>query len=278
MHIEWEWGRLALRPKNVVWVQSWQNVCHISPFHLLSLVTCLCSLRPCLGITSSRKPHLIHFMPQIRHLCSHNVTEPSMDPLAQCIVKHIYRYRAVVKESTGIGCKALNVGPSKDSRQLTNPPVVFREGWDRGVCDQFTYILLTDWWWGNGGVWESTPSTFCFLLIWGWHAGGQHIVNFFLLVQVLVSAKQLKDMTQNIVCSSWGGTKGPWLCFIDKLLFCLTCLCFCIFSLLWLNLLFGSWGIPRRLKLFYKQEAGDTRDLSLGRPHRVLLGFNNSSF
>ena len=27
--------------------------------------------------------------------------------------------------------------------------------------------------------------------------------------------------------------------------------------LIFLNLLFGTWGRPRRLKLFYKQEAGD---------------------
>ena len=37
MHIEWECERLALRLKNVVWVLSWQNVCHISSFHLLCL-------------------------------------------------------------------------------------------------------------------------------------------------------------------------------------------------------------------------------------------------
>ena len=27
--------------------------------------------------------------------------------------------------------------------------------------------------------------------------------------------------------------------------------CFCIFSLLWLNLLFGALGRPKKLKLFY---------------------------
>ena len=32
-------------------------------------------------------------------------------------------------------------------------------------------------------------------------------------------------------------------------------LCFCVFSLLWLNLLFETWRRPRRLKLLYKQEV-----------------------
>ena len=32
-------------------------------------------------------------------------------------------------------------------------------------------------------------------------------------------------------------------------------LSFCIFSLLWLNLLFGTWGRPGRLKFSYRQEA-----------------------
>ena len=33
-------------------------------------------------------------------------------------------------------------------------------------------------------------------------------------------------------------------------------LCFSVFSLLWLSLCFWTWGRPRRLKLFYKQEVG----------------------
>ena len=36
----------------------------------------------------------------------------------------------------------------------------------------------------------------------------------------------------------------------------------------------GNRGRSRRLKLFYKQEVGDTRSLFLGRLHRVLLDFN----
>ena len=51
---------------------------------------------------------------------------------------------------------------------------------------------------------------------------GQHSISFFQLVRVLVSAKQLKDILRTIIYSSGGGTKGPWLCFMAKLLlFCL---------------------------------------------------------
>ena len=59
-----------------------------------------------------------------------------------------------------------------------------------------------------------------------------------------------QDIAQNIVYSSEGGTKCFWLCLITKLLLCgmwspLTVFpCFCIFSLLWLNLFFGS-GSPQ---------------------------------
>ena len=68
-----------------------------------------------------------------------------------------------------------------------------------------------------------------------------------------------KDMAQNIIYSPWGGTKSHWLCLMaNLLLFCFAWLflSFFIFSLLWLNLLFGTWGRPRRLKFFYRQEVG----------------------
>ena len=35
--------------------------------------------------------------------------------------------------------------------------------------------------------------------VWGLCAGGQHAVNFFYLVGNLLSAKQLKDMPQDII-------------------------------------------------------------------------------
>ena len=85
-------------------------------------------------------------------------------------------------------------------------------------------------------------------------------VNSFHLVGVLVSAKQLKDMAQNIIYSPCGGTKHSWLWLeISIILSCLTAfLCFCILSLLQLNFLFGTQRKPRRLKLFYRQEAWGT--------------------
>jgi len=61
---------------------------------------------------------------------------------------------------------------------------------------------------------------------------------------MLASTKQLKDVTQDNISSPWGGTKSAWPCFMVKLLlFCLSALlCFYIFSILWLNLLFETWG------------------------------------
>ena len=56
--------------------------------------------------------------------------------------------------------------------------------------------------------WESPSSTFWLHLVWGLHTGGQHAINFFHLVGVLVSAKQLKGIVHNIIYSSQGGTKG----------------------------------------------------------------------
>ena len=64
-------------------------------------------------------------------------------------------------------------------------------------------------------------------------------------------------MAQNIIYSSWRGTKGPWLCLMAKLFFFLAWLFpFCIFSLFKLNLLFWRKGMPKRLRFFYRQEAG----------------------
>ena len=72
-----------------------------------------------------------------------------------------------------------------------------------------------------------------------------------------------KDMAQNIIISSpRGGTKSSWLCLTANIiiLYCLTVFfCFCIFSLLWLHLVFWCQGKPRKLK-FYKQEAGRGHD------------------
>ena len=57
-------------------------------------------------------------------------------------------------------------------------------------------------------------------------------------------------------------------------------LCFCDFSFLVLNLLFGTRGKPRRLEFFYEKDAGRGHgvgrrggNLSWERPDRVLLGY-----
>ena len=79
-------------------------------------------------------------------------------------------------------------------------------------------------------------------------------------------------MAQDIICSPWGRTKGHWLllnCYSFVFLY------FWIFSLLRLNLFFGTWRRPRRLNFSSKQEAwwGGGRVSVLGRPQRVLLSY-----
>ena len=65
--------------------------------------------------------------------------------------------------------------------------------------------------------------------------------------------------------------------FYSQIVIILSCLpaflCFCIFLLLILNLLFETQGRPRRLKFFYQQESRVTGVVSFRRPCRVLLGF-----
>lgn len=61
---------------------------------------------------------------------------------------------------------------------------------------------LVGWRRGNGVVaQESQSSAFRFQPVWGLRAGGQHAANFFHLVGVVVSAKQLKNMSQDIINS-----------------------------------------------------------------------------
>ena len=145
-------------------------------------------------------------------------------------------------------------------------------------CDQLVDIPLMGWWWGK---WESASSTFWFQPVWGLHACGQHAVNFFHLVGMLASAKQLKDVTQDNISSPWGGTKSAWPCFMVKLLlFCLSALlCFYIFSILWLNLLFETWGRLRRIKFSFscknKKQRTQKDFCKLWGPCRVLLCFKS---
>ena len=68
--------------------------------------------------------------------------------------------------------------------------------------------------------------------VWVLHACGQHAVNFFHLGGLSGSAKQLKDVAQNIFYSPWRGAKVPWLCLMpEQLLFCLAWLFPFVFSL-----------------------------------------------
>ena len=83
------------------------------------------------------------------------------------------------------------------------------------------------------------------------------------------------DMAQNIIHSPWGDSKCRWFCLMAKLLYYLSCLtvvlCFCIFSLLQLNLFCGTQGRPRRLKIFYRQESSGWE--TLGGSWGILLGY-----
>ena len=58
------------------------------------------------------------------------------------------------------------------------------------LCVLLMDILLIGWWWGQ---WKSTPSIFWFQLVCALCACEQHTVNFFHLVGVSVSAKELID-------------------------------------------------------------------------------------
>ena len=92
----------------------------------------------------------------------------------------------------------------------------------------------------------------------GLYACGRHTVNFFQLVEVSVLQNSSEEEALDFTCSLRGETKGPWLCLMAKLLLLclLECFSFCIFSLLWLNLFFGTWGRPTRLKFNYRRKPG----------------------
>lgn len=74
--------------------------------------------------------------------------------------------------------------------------------------------------------------------------------------------KPYKNVAPDITYSPWGGKKSPWFCFMVKLLtifsFLTAFLCFCPFSFLWLNVLLGTQGRPRRPKLFCLHEERHT--------------------
>ena len=71
------------------------------------------------------------------------------------------------------------------------------------MCDQLMHNSLISFWCGSRVMfWESHSSTFWFQLVCGGLcAGGQHAVNFLQPVRVLIFAKQLKDMSQDMIYS-----------------------------------------------------------------------------
>lgn len=90
----------------------------------------------------------------------------------------------------------------------------------------------------------------------------------------LVSAKQLQGMAQNSILDKELKVLDfvLWLNYHDFVL--LDCLSlFLYFSFLLLNLLFGTWGRLRKLKLFCKQKAdGDKEEFVPGKaPQRPGL-------
>ena len=101
----------------------------------------------------------------------------------------------------------------------------------------------------------------------------------------ILQARTLEWVAISFSNSPWGGTKGPWYCSVTKLLsFCLACLFSFVFAFshssdwicfleFWEGLKGSSFSINKR-----QAEGMVGRGSLLGRPHRVLLGFNNSSF
>ena len=101
--------------------------------------------------------------------------------------------------------------------------------------------------------WLVVLGYFWLQLTWGLHTGGQHTVNFLHLVWVLCLQNDSSTWL-SIVPIVLGGSAGPKLVLIP---FVTAFLCLFIFFFLWLNLLLGTQGRSRKLKLFYKQEVRD---------------------
>ena len=145
-------------------------------------------------------------------------------------VKPIYWYEVVVKESAAFiaGHQARNPGKLVLKRPWTPNGFqgkVFKDRVREGSCevyDQLVDSLLTGWWWGNR---ESTSSIFwpqgsdVFMLV------GLIQLTFFTWWGFQYLQNSSKYVAQNIIYSPRGGTKGPWLCLMVKLL---------LFSLAWL--------------------------------------------
>lgn len=187
-----------------------------------------------LNISSSRLSSL-HFhghLPGPRLL-------PNSALLAWHAAKTIYCHRILVRENTVFICRA----PRKENGQLMlkgpKLPVglharVFKDnirGKSRWICDWLMTVLLIGWCWGDRVIsQEFQSSVFWLQPVWSLDAWSQRVIHTLHLVEgsVLGSTKQPKDICQDIVCSSRGGTKYPvcdlWLnCCSDYYYFpCLT--------------------------------------------------------
>ena len=145
-------------------------------------------------------------------------------------VKPIYWHEVVVKEGAAFiaGHQARSPGKLVLKRPWTPNGFqgkVFKDRVREGSCevyDQLVDSLLTGWWWGNR---ESTSSVF-------WSQGSDVFVlvgliqlTFFTWWGFQYLQNSSKYVAQNIIYSPRGGTKGPWLCLMVKLL---------LFSLAWL--------------------------------------------
>lgn len=133
------------------------------------------------------------------------------------------------------------LGPSKENRQLRLKRPDLPKGSFQGrvlkvsVGGEGCRGLISLWtlFWRVGGkretFGESASPTSWFQPVCGLWACRLHSVNSSHLAGVLVSAKQLEDMAQDIIYSFWGGTWGSWLCSAAKLL---------LFYLAWLFFFF----------------------------------------
>ena len=115
-------------------------------------------------------------------------------------VKPIYWQQLVRKESAVFITRhqARRMGSSRSKHP--NSLMTFMEGfWKAGegeghrVHDQLVYSSLIGWWWADRVIFQETQlPVFWLQAVWGLCAGGQHAGNFFHVVGVSVSAKQLK--------------------------------------------------------------------------------------
>ena len=138
--------------------------------------------------------------------------------------EYTFSYRAPSKENGQLMLKGPKLPVGLHAR-------VFKDnikGKSHWVCDWLMTILLIGWCWGDRVIFQEFQSSVFWLQpVWGLGACSQHVIHTFYLVEgsVLGSAKQPKDTGQDIIYSSWGGTK-------------------CLVSDLWLNCCSGYYYFP----------------------------------